>query len=112
MYSPQCLYIYTHAKHKKYTTQTEITRHGGKKDLTQIWWGGWCDNWTTLPRRKEVPQQGGESPGWRRAQRGAGRASVGIQEEACGRMYTQETLEFCKNTSKGSEEKGDKYAGG
>ena len=38
---------------------------------------------------------------------------MGIQEEACGRVYpTQETLEFSKNTSKGSEEKVDKYAGG
>ena len=26
--------------------------------------------------------------------------------------FSQETLEFYKNTSKGSEEKGDKYAGG
>ena len=50
---------------------------------------------------------------WGRAHRGARSASVGIQEEACGRVYpTQEILEFSKNTSKGSEEKGDKHAGG
>lgn len=71
-----------------------------------------CDSWTTLPKIKQMPQQGGWNPVRWWAKRGARATSVGIQEEACGRAHpTWEILEFCNYRSTGSE-KGDMPAGG